>query len=164
MPTSRAVPQAEGWPVREKGLLPGVADLAGEQVQVVDQVVGPDATGVLVEAHGPERHHLGLRIGVQLGQRLEASSRRRRALAARSSVVVRHEVGELLEGHVPGHSPLSAFLACMLQRVSRAQAIADVGGALAELGVLVDEVLVHRATLDDVVGDVVEDQQDRSAV
>jgi hypothetical protein len=24
-PTSRAVPQAEGWPVSENGLLPGVA-------------------------------------------------------------------------------------------------------------------------------------------
>ncbi|MNC84952.1 hypothetical protein D3C83_05210 [compost metagenome] len=24
VPTSRAVPQAEGWPVRENGLLPGV--------------------------------------------------------------------------------------------------------------------------------------------
>ena len=27
VPTSRAVPQADGWPVSEKGLLPGVAIL-----------------------------------------------------------------------------------------------------------------------------------------
>jgi hypothetical protein len=71
VPTSRAVPQAEGWPVSENGLLPGVGDLAGQQVDVVDHVVDPGAARVLVEAHGPERHDLGLRVGVQLGQRLE---------------------------------------------------------------------------------------------
>ena len=43
--------------------------------------------------------------------------------------------------------------------MSRAQAIADVGDPLAELGVLVDEVPVHLVVLDDVVGDVVEDRQ-----
>ena len=40
-----------------------------------------------------------------------------------------------------------------------AQAVADVVGAAGELGVLADEVLVHRAACDDVVGDVVEYQQ-----
>jgi hypothetical protein len=70
VPTSRAVPQAEGWPVSENGLSPA-GDLAGQQVDVVDHVVGPGAAGVLVEAHGPEGDHLLLRVGIQLGQLLE---------------------------------------------------------------------------------------------
>jgi hypothetical protein len=50
----------------------GRGDLSGQQVQVVDHVVGPHAARVLVEAHGPERHHFGFRIGVELRQALEA--------------------------------------------------------------------------------------------
>ena len=39
----------------------GPVDLAGEQVQVVHQVVDPDAAGPLVQAHAPEAHgRLGL--------------------------------------------------------------------------------------------------------
>jgi len=49
----------------------------------------------------------------------------------------------------------------LLQRMGGAQAVADVGHALAEVHVLLDEVLVHRAALDDVVADVVEDRQVR---
>ncbi|MNE43010.1 hypothetical protein D3C80_1371640 [compost metagenome] len=47
-----------------EGAVARLADLAGEQVDVVDQVVGPHPTGVLVEAHGPERHHFALGVGV----------------------------------------------------------------------------------------------------
>ena len=64
MPTSRAVPQAEGWPVSEKAPLPGVGLLSGQQVHHVGLLVDPGAAGVLVEAHGPERDHLALTIGV----------------------------------------------------------------------------------------------------
>jgi hypothetical protein len=39
VPTSRAVPQAEGWPVSENGPVARLGDLAGEQMDVVDQVV-----------------------------------------------------------------------------------------------------------------------------
>ncbi|MNV83643.1 hypothetical protein D3C71_1774600 [compost metagenome] len=48
------------------------ADLAGEQMDVVDQVVGPDPTGMLVETHGPERHDLAFRVGIEFSQGLEA--------------------------------------------------------------------------------------------
>ncbi|MNN97673.1 hypothetical protein D3C81_2168830 [compost metagenome] len=41
----------------------------------------------------------------------------------------------------------------------RTQAIADVGIAFQELGVLVDELAVDALGLDDVVGDVVQDRQ-----
>jgi hypothetical protein len=43
----------------------------------------------------------------------------------------------------------------------RAQAVADIVVAQAEGDVLSDEVLVHRATLDDGVGDVVQDREVR---
>ena len=48
-----------------------LGDLAHQQVDVVDHVVHPGAAGVLVEAHGPERSDLGLRIGIGLGQRFQ---------------------------------------------------------------------------------------------
>ena len=48
-----------------------------------------------------------------------------------------------------------------LQRVVRAQAVANVGHALAEVHMRFDKRLVHRATLDDVVADVVQDGQVR---
>ena len=52
----------------------GLRDLPGQEVEVVDHVVRPHAADVLVEPHGPERHHLGLRVGVELGERSPASS------------------------------------------------------------------------------------------
>jgi hypothetical protein len=48
----------------------GLGDLTRQQMQVVDHLVGPDAADMLVEAHGPERHHLALRIGIELGELL----------------------------------------------------------------------------------------------
>ena len=69
VPTSRAVPQADGWPGQRERAVPRLGDLPGQQVDVVDEVVGPDAADVLVEAHGPERHHLGLGVGVELRER-----------------------------------------------------------------------------------------------
>src|SRR5690606_16713486 len=41
---------------KREGAVARFADLPGEQVDVVDHVVRPDTAGVLVEAHGPERH------------------------------------------------------------------------------------------------------------
>ena len=68
VPTSRAVPQAEGWPVSEKAPEPGRRDLAAEQVDHVALLVHPGAAGVLVEAHRPEGDDLALGVGVELGQ------------------------------------------------------------------------------------------------
>ena len=47
----------------------------------------------------------------------------------------------------------------LLQRIFRPQAVADVGLSALEDRVLVDEVLVHAAGRDDVVGDGVEDRE-----
>ena len=54
------------------GELPGSEIFPVKQMQVVDQLIRPYAADVLVEAHGPERHHLALRIGVELGELLAA--------------------------------------------------------------------------------------------
>ncbi|MCY1341897.1 hypothetical protein D9M69_278650 [compost metagenome] len=137
----------------------GLADLSGEQVDVVDQIVGPDTTGVLVETHGPERHHLALGIGIQLGQRLQPLSRHPRLPGGTLQGVGFDELGELLEGNVAPGIGLGRVLRLLLQRVSGTQAVADVIGALGEAGVPAYELLVDRTALDDVVGDVVEDDQ-----
>ena len=46
----------------------GFRNFAHQQVHVVDHVVDPTATAVLVEAHRPAGDHFGLGIGVSLGQ------------------------------------------------------------------------------------------------
>ena len=43
-------------------------------MQIVEQLIGPYAANVLVEAHGPERHHLALRVGVELGKLLQETA------------------------------------------------------------------------------------------
>ena len=142
-----------------EGAVARFADLSGEQVDVVDQVVGPHAAGVLVEAHGPERHDLALGVGIQFGQGLEPLGRHPGFLGGALQGVGFDEGGELLEGDVaPGIGGGSVFR-LLFQRVGGAQAVADVVGALGELGVTADEVLIDRAAFDDVVGDVVEDDQ-----
>ena len=46
-----------------------------------------------------------------------------------------------------------------LQRMLRPQSVTDVDGAFHEAGVLVDEILIHPAGRDDVIGDIVEDRE-----
>ena len=53
VPTSRAVPHADGWPVSENGELPGSEIFPVKQMEIVDELVGPYAADVLVEAHRP---------------------------------------------------------------------------------------------------------------
>jgi Molybdopterin oxidoreductase Fe4S4 domain/Molybdopterin oxidoreductase/NapC/NirT cytochrome c family, N-terminal region len=43
-------------------------NLSRQQVNVIDEIVTPNAAGVLVEAHCPEADNLGLRIGIELGK------------------------------------------------------------------------------------------------
>jgi hypothetical protein len=56
------------WLAGERGrAVASFGDFSGQQMQIVDHVVAPDAAAVLVETHGPEADHLGLRIGIELG-------------------------------------------------------------------------------------------------
>ena len=134
-------------------------DLAGQQMDVVDEVVGPGAPRVLVEAHGPERGDLGLRIRVQLGQRLEPVFRHAGQFGGVVEVVLADELRVLVEGDGLGAIGVAGILRGLLQRVLRPQAVADVRIAQLEVGVLLDELLVDAVGRDDVVGDVVEDRQ-----
>ena len=142
-----------------EGAVARFADLPGEQVDVVDQVVRPDPSGVLVEAHGPERHHLALGVGVEFGEGLQALGRHAAFACGALQGIGLDELGEGLEVDVAPGVGLVGVLRLLLQRVVRAQAVADVLGAMGEAHVALDEVAVHRAALDDVVGDVVEDDQ-----
>ena len=78
----------------------GLGDLAGQQMEVVDEVVAPDAARVLVEAHGPEADHLDLRVGVELGQRLEPVHRHAGHLGGLLQRVVGDELRVLVEADV----------------------------------------------------------------
>ncbi len=60
-----------GLPGQREGAVARLGDFSRQQMQVVDELVGPDAADVLVEAHRPERRHLALGVGVELGQLLQ---------------------------------------------------------------------------------------------
>ena len=134
-------------------------DLAGEQMQVVDHVVRPHAARVLVEPHGPERHHLDLRVGVELRQAAQPVGRQARELGHRVHVVLRDELRELVEADRLEAAGIGGVLRLFLQRVLGPQAVADVVVAQAERDVLGYEVAVHGVVLNDVVGDVIQDRE-----
>ncbi len=69
------------------------------------------------------------------------------------------ELGVVLEADVGPAASDACVLGLEFARVGRAQTIADIGRALGEPGVFLDEVLIDGTALDDVVGDVVEDHQ-----
>ncbi len=137
----------------------GLGDLPGQQVQVVDHVIGPDPADMLVEAHGPERHHLAVRIGVEFGQLLEQRRLHSRNLCRFFERVFGNEGGEGLEIGRRHRTRVRRALGGQLKLVLGAQPVADVGGPQREVGVPVDEVPVDPAGGDDVVGDVVQDRE-----
>ena len=136
-----------------------LGDFSRQQMDIVDQIVAPDAAGVLVEAHGPEAGDLDLRVGIELGQRLEPVGRHAGHRGGFLDRVVRDELGVFLERDVGGVVCLAAPGGFLLQRMLGTKPIADVGLAALEQRVLGDEVLVDAAGLDDVVGDGVEQVQ-----
>jgi hypothetical protein len=117
------------------------------------------AARVLIEAHGPIRHHLGLGIGVQLRQRLELVLGHAGKLRDMIRGVFRDEPLVLLEAHRLGVVGLGGVFRVLLARMRRAQSVADVGRAAAEIHVPGDEILIDLAVLDDVVGDVIENRE-----
>ena len=70
----------------------GLGDFSGQQMDVVDEIVAPDAAGVLVEAHGPEARDLDLGVGIEFGQRLEPVHRHARHLGGFLQRVVGREL------------------------------------------------------------------------
>ncbi|MNZ56215.1 hypothetical protein D3C78_741560 [compost metagenome] len=136
-----------------------LADFPGQQVNVVDQVVGPHTPGVLVEAHGPERNHLALGVGVQFGQCLEALGWHTGFFRGALKGVGFYKSGELLEVDVGPGVRLVGIFGFHFQRIIGTQTVADVIRAFGELGVFADEVFVDRTAFNDVIGDVVENEQ-----
>ena len=140
-------------------------------MDVIDEVVRPSATGVLVEAHGPERRDLDLRIGIQLGQRLEILDRDTGQLGNLLGGVIGNEFFVFVEGDRFGLAGITLRFAvstgitvagCIFfKRMRRTQAEADVGSALLEVDVPVDESLIYLAIGDDVIGNVIKNCQIR---
>jgi hypothetical protein len=143
---------------RERAIA-GCGDLAGEQMNVIDHVVGPHAACVLVETHGPETRHLDVGIGVQLGQLLQPRFVDAGMLHRVLERVRFDEFGKLVEGDLLSASRIIGMLGALLQRVVRAQAVTDVGVAAHVAHVLADEILIDTSAADDCVGNVVEDDQ-----
>ena len=56
---------------QREGAVAGLGLLAGQQVHHVGLLVDPGAADVLVEAHGPERDDLAVRVDVVVGELLE---------------------------------------------------------------------------------------------
>ena len=110
----------------------GLGNLPGQQMNVVDEVIAPDAAGVLVEPHGPEADHLGLRISVELGQRLEPVERHAGHLGRLLQRVVGNELRIVIEVDIGRIIGLGGAGRLLLQRVFGTQPIADVGLAALE--------------------------------
>ena len=149
-------------PGQRERAVAGLGDFSGQQMDVVDHLVGPHAADMLVESHGPERHDLALGIGIELCKLLEEFRLHAGQFDRLFERVVRHERLEFIEVdrlHLAGVG--RAGRGC-LQRMFGPEAIADIGRALHEGGVVAHERLVDAAGRDDVVGDVVEDCEIRA--
>ena len=136
-----------------------LGNLAGQQVQIIDQLIGPDTAYMLIEAHGPERHQFTLGIGIEFGQGLQLADRHagnpRRFLGG----IGRDELGIVIEigrGRIAG---IFGVLGLHFQFMVGAQAIADIGDSGAEVDVLFHKGLIVGPLLNDVIGDVIGDGQ-----
>ncbi|MNO88738.1 hypothetical protein D3C76_802010 [compost metagenome] len=130
-------------------------------MDVVNQVIRPDAPRVLVKAHGPEGDHLALRVGIQLGQGLELLGRYAGFLGGALKGVRFYERRELLKVDVTPGVRLGRITGLHLQWIIRTQAVADVIRTFGKPGVFADKVFVDRTAFNDVVGYVIEDKQVR---
>ena len=140
-----------------KRAVAGFGNFSRQQVNIVDEVVGPDAANMLVEPHRPERHDLDLGIGVGLCE-IEQSLLGDTAEVGRLfERVLSHHLGIGIEIRRLRRGCVVRMGGALFENVLGTQAISDIGVRRPEVDVLVDELTVHRAVLDDVVGDVVED-------
>ncbi|MNM89426.1 hypothetical protein D3C81_1016570 [compost metagenome] len=128
-------------------------------MDVVNQVIRPDAPRVLVKAHGPEGDHLALRVRIQFGQGLELLGRHAGFLGGTLKGVRFYERRELLKVDVTPGVRLGRILGLHLQWVIGTQAVADVIRTFGKFGVFADKILVDRAAFNDVVGNVIEDEK-----
>ena len=135
-----------------------LGDLAGQQVQVIHQVVGPYATRMLVKAHRPVGDHFFLRIGIQLRQLLQLIFRHTGHFCGFLQRVLRDKRFVLVEAHrLRGVG--ARILRRFFQRMRWTQTITNVGRPFTQVDVFAEEILIYRIVLNDVIGDIVEDHQ-----
>ena len=125
-------------------------------MKIVDELVCPHASYMLVEAHGPKRHDLALWIGVQLGQLLEKPTLNAALLGNAIERVVLHKSSVGLEVDGLRCARVDGAFCLGLQGMFRPQAVTDIDRAFYEACMFVDEVLVHPSGRNDVVGDIIE--------
>ena len=135
-----------------------LGDFTGQQVQVIDQVVGPHAAGMLVEAHRPVGDDFFLRIGIQLRQLFQLIFRYAGHFGGFIQRVLGNKGFVVLKAHrLRGIG--SRVFRRFFQRMGWTQTVTDVRHTFTQINVLAKEILVDRIVLNDVVSDVVEDHQ-----
>ena len=114
---------------------------------------------MLVETHGPERHHLAVGISVEFGQSLESVSWNAGELRRVIKRIGRDELGVFLIAYGLCTVGIVGVFSRLLQRMLWTQTVADVSVAELEVAVFGDKVLVDSPRADDVVSDVIENGQ-----
>ena len=125
-----------------------LGDLAREQVDVVKQMIHPRAAIVLIYAHGPQRQHLQIRIGIHTCQLLDIRRRHTGDFLGVFERIGLQALSVFLERDGADRINLFAdirFVITILRRV------ADVFRALLELQVVAHEINVIQAVLHQVV-------------
>ena len=113
---------------------------------------------MLVEAHGPERHNLPVRISICLCQFQKFLCRYTGHFLCILKRILGNELLIFFKVDLGNLAGTSVFSTC-LTLVIWTQTVTDIGSCLGDVDVLVHEVPVHRIILDDVVRDKVEDHQ-----
>ena len=137
-------------------------DFPGQQMDVVDHLVRPDAAHMLVEAHRPERHHLGLRVRHRVRPVPPGSLLHARQLRHLVQRVFRHQRLERFEVARRHLRRVGCAGGRHFERMLRPQPVADIGLAGMKVVWSRTKASLTRPVGDDVVGDVVEDRQVRS--
>ena len=154
---------------QREGAIARFGNLANQEVHVVDHVIDPGAARMLVEAHGPVTDHLLVRVGVQFGHLFELVGRHTGKFGHFFQRIFTDKLLEFLEItrariirivlRLAVSTRVAVELGVLFQRVTGAQAVTNIGLADLEIDLVLDEIFVDLAALDDVVADVVEDRQ-----
>ena len=133
------------------------ADLAGQQMQIGDQVVHPGATGVLVDPHAPQAHRASGLVAVDLGERRDLLLGNAREGAHLLRRVVLEKAGHLRQRGAL--RPVLEGVTLGLVAVTAPADLFEVLDAALEDDVLFDEGAVELALLDQQMEDAVGQRQ-----
>ena len=128
-------------------------------MNVIDEIVAPDAAGVLVESHRPETDNFGFRIGIEVSEFAKAVDRNAGHFRGLLQRVFRDELCVILERDVGCIAGLRPSRRLHFKGIVRPQSIADIRLTAFENGVFVDKILVHTVCRDDVIGDGVQNRE-----